>query len=226
MHAMRSMLALLVLLIALPVSAQTVNVAWDAPVADPTKPVDGYIVQIGQSSGSTSTEQNVGNTLAATVGVVSGDNYIRVRAYNAAGTGPASNEVTYTYTPTQTCSFSGWTLAAADTGAWGTCTETSPGIWTQTRSELWRRTVLTGGSSCGPLTDPRTGSQTCTPPTDVCTTTPLTITIRAWPVAKKTIIQFTSNQPAVTYVVIKDSRGRVIGATFTDQRGCTTTVMK
>lgn len=67
-------------------------------------------------------------------------------------------------------------------------------------------------------------SWTVLPPTDVCTTTPLVVTVTQWP-ARKVPILYTSSQPIVSVQLVRQKRVTV-GAIFVDDRGCALTVMK
>jgi predicted phage tail protein len=73
------------------VAAGTVSLAWQASAGA----VDGYVVEAGSQPGlSNLAVISIGNVLAfGAPGVPPGVYYVRVRGFNAAGQGPASNEV-------------------------------------------------------------------------------------------------------------------------------------
>jgi hypothetical protein len=69
-----------------------VDLSWTAPAAG--GPVEGYIVEAGSSSGASNLlNARVGNVLTFGATAPNGRYYVRVRAYNRAGSSPPSNEV-------------------------------------------------------------------------------------------------------------------------------------
>ncbi|MGE0360598.1 MAG: reprolysin-like metallopeptidase [Vicinamibacterales bacterium] len=79
-------------------SGSTVSVSW-APPATGGAPT-GYLAEVGTSPGAANVlNAAVGLITAASGALPPGTYYIRVRAQNAAGTGPASNEVVVTVGP-------------------------------------------------------------------------------------------------------------------------------
>jgi hypothetical protein len=93
--------------------------------------------------------------------------------YTLVATGPGGSVTrTATVTPNSApvdCVLSAWSMQSAT--AWGVCTAGQ-----QTRTETWTRTIVTppanGGAACGPLSEQRTGTQSCTmPPTATFTGT-------------------------------------------------------
>lgn len=74
------------------VSGSTVSVAWGPPASGGV--VAGYVAQVGTSPGAANVlNAPVGLTTAASGSLAPGTYYIRVLARNAAGLGPASNEI-------------------------------------------------------------------------------------------------------------------------------------
>lgn len=73
------------------VSGSSVTLSWTPPPGG----VTGYVLEAGSSPGATALSQAVGSTASSlTVNdVTPGTYYVRLKARNAAGTGPASNEV-------------------------------------------------------------------------------------------------------------------------------------
>jgi hypothetical protein len=74
------------------VRGSTVYLTWRSPLSGGTPA--GYMVQAGTAPGATSFSSPVATTFLRVDNVAPGRYYVRVRAVNAAGTGPASNEVT------------------------------------------------------------------------------------------------------------------------------------
>ena len=73
------------------VAGRSVTLNWTAPPGG----VTGYVLEAGASPGATQLSQAIGSTASSlTVNdVPPGTYYVRIRARNGAGTGPASNEV-------------------------------------------------------------------------------------------------------------------------------------
>ena len=82
-------------------SVSAISLQWAAPLAGCSAAPSNYLVEIGNAPGlSNLANASVGAVTAVTVpatAVPPGSYYFRVRAQNAAGTGPASNEVVLTY---------------------------------------------------------------------------------------------------------------------------------
>jgi len=80
------------------VSASTVTLTWSAPAG--ACPPGSYVLQAGSSAGASDlANANVGNTTSYVAGGVgAGTYYVRVRAANAYGQSPGSNEVVVTVT--------------------------------------------------------------------------------------------------------------------------------
>jgi len=82
-------------------SASAISLQWAAPLAGCSAAPSNYMVEIGNAPGSS----NLANAAVGAVTVLTlpatavppGSYYFRVRAQNAAGTGPASNEVVLSY---------------------------------------------------------------------------------------------------------------------------------
>jgi fibronectin type III domain protein len=92
-------------LLAAPLHAASVTLAWDANAPGT---VSGYRILYGTMSGQEATVVDVGNVTQATIaGLTSGQRYFFVAvAYNTVGTSPFSNEVSGTFTdPVDPCSF-------------------------------------------------------------------------------------------------------------------------
>ena len=126
--------------------------------------------------------------------------------------------------PPVDCVLGPWTLTSAT--AWSTCTQQPDGTWQQARTETWTRQIVTppqnGGAVCGPTSETRTGTQSCTPPPPPCT--PPIVTV--WPTAKKyaSQLRYTSTW-TVTSVTLNGKGQTVSSATFTGS-GCQVTVVK
>jgi outer membrane biosynthesis protein TonB len=76
------------------VDGSTITLTWDAPAGGPG--LTTYVVEAGSSAGAADLAQVATNGLSTTFvarGVAAGAYYVRVRAANAAGVGPASNDV-------------------------------------------------------------------------------------------------------------------------------------
>lgn len=83
------------------VSGGSVTLTWGAPAAG--GPPSGYVIDAGSSAGSSNLGSfPQGNVTSVTVQAPPGTYYVRVRAQNAAGSGPASNEVVITVGGTPT----------------------------------------------------------------------------------------------------------------------------
>jgi hypothetical protein len=70
-----------------------VNLTWTEPSAG-SSPIQGYRVYVGNASGGEAFSQQVGGTSAAVTGLTNGVTYyFQVTAFNGAGEGPRSNEL-------------------------------------------------------------------------------------------------------------------------------------
>lgn len=123
------------------VSGTTVSVSW-APPSSGGAPT-GYVAQVGTSPGAANVfNAAVGAITAASGTLAPGTYYIRVRAQNAAGTGPASNEVAVTVGPS--C-----TLPAAPVLSGGASGGTVSLSWTTPAGGPIAGYTLQAGSSSG-----------------------------------------------------------------------------
>jgi len=173
-------------------------------------------------------ELDVGLVTSVGLSLDPGKWYIRVRAYNVYGESPSSNEVNVNITgplPVN-CVMSPWALARY--GDWYLpCRQTvktsdpvADGF--QTRSEAWTRTIITpplnGGTTCGSVTQTRTGTRACVyvAPFPVCVTTALTVTVNKWAVP----LVYTASQPIATAEVLLNANKTISHGVFTDTRGC------
>ena len=102
----RALVVLLWLLLAAPLEAASITLAWDPPV--PATNVAGYQARYGPMTGQWLTIVDVGNVTQATLpNLTPGQQYFFVvTAYSAAGIiGPPSNEVSRVFPDTDVCSF-------------------------------------------------------------------------------------------------------------------------
>jgi hypothetical protein len=74
------------------VRGSTVNLWWRSPLSGGTP--TGYVVEAGTAPGATAFTMRLSSTAVRVDNVGPGRYYVRVKAFNAAGTGPSSNEVT------------------------------------------------------------------------------------------------------------------------------------
>ncbi len=78
------------------VNGTTVTLTWQAAPSSALVPVNSYVIEAGTASGAADvTSFDTGNTATTftATSVPAGTYYVRVRARNGGGTGPASNEV-------------------------------------------------------------------------------------------------------------------------------------
>ena len=198
----------------------------------PTATFTGSLSEASTASLSWSTTNATTVTINGTAVALSGSVQYTIGAtttYTLVATGPGGS-VTRTATvtvPVVNCVVSAWTMQSAT--AWGTCTSGQ-----QTRTETWTRTVLTppsgGGTACGPLTEQRTATQSCSiPPTATFTgslsgtstavltwqtTDATSVTINGTAVALSGSTQYTISA-ATTYTLVATGAGGSVTRTAT-----------
>ena len=112
------------------------------------------------------------------------------------------------------CQVSAWSEWSAWTPVPGDPTKEQ-----RTRTRTVTQQPANGGAACPPLSE--TEVRDVQPPPNVCTQTPLSVTVTNWPntAAGSRQLRYTSSQPLVGFVLDLN----LTRAIFTDTRGCTAT---